>query len=114
MRTQIINTVNWRNYLIPNGNKRVEAFLESRGNEVFNQITLNVFQAIRNGKSKLVLIVHPNAGNAIVITKDEYSEFLEIASNWFLKTENYEMCGKIKKHRKIIHNTIQKIDKTFV
>ena len=114
MRTQVINTVNWRNYLIPDGNKRVEAFLESRGNEVFNQITLNVFKAIRRGKPKLVLIVHPNAGNAIVITKDEYVEFLEVARNWFLKTENYEMCSKIKKHTKIIHNSIKKIDKTFV
>ena len=114
MRTQIINTVNWRNYLIPDGNKRVEAFLESRGNEVFNQITLNVFQAIRRGKSKLVLIVHPNAGNAIVITKDEYGEFLEVAREWFLNTENYEMCGKIKKHTRILHKSIQKTDKNYV
>lgn len=114
MRTQVLNTVNWRNYLIQDGNKRVEAFLESRGNEVFHQICTNVFRAIRNNKPKLVLIVHPNAGNAIVITKDEYEEFLDVAKDWFLKKENYEMCGEIKTYIKIIHQPTKKTHKTFV
>lgn len=104
IKTQLLNTVDWRKYLIPNGSKRIETFLEHNGDDVFNQISLNVFKAIGYNHPKLVMIVHPNAGNAIVIHDYEYEEFLKVATDWFVKKEKYEMCSKITQHISLLKN----------
>ena len=108
MRTRVLNTVNWKKYLIPNDSKRVQTFLEHNGDAVFRQITDRVCRAIRLKTPQLVLVVHRNANNAIVIKQKEYLEFLEIANDWFLKKEFYEMCDKIKNYKKIHSTNITK------
>ena len=67
MTPQLLNTVDWRKYLIEDSdNPRIKRFLESRGNQVFTELTRAVNFANKNGRKKIVLIVHPNAGNAIL------------------------------------------------
>ena len=74
MKQRLLNTVNWRKYLIPGTSKRVDNFLEENGENVYQQVTDRVCHAIHLKKEKIVLIVHPNAGNAIVIVENEYQE----------------------------------------
>jgi hypothetical protein len=102
MKAQIYNTVSWKKYLIPGTSKRVDTFLEMNGKDVYQQVTDRVCNAIRNDLEKIVLVVHRHAGNAIVIYDYEYDEFLEVATDWFLKVEDYRMCGKIKNYTNMI------------
>lgn len=97
-KTHILNTVDWRKYLIPNGSKRIETFLEYNGENVFKQLTDRVCQAISKKEKNVVIIVHPNAGNAIIIYENEYLEFLDVANKWFVKNEMYEKCSKIQSY----------------
>ena len=56
MNTQLLNTVDWRKYLIEdNDNPRIKKFLESRGNSVFVELTRAVNFANKNGRDKIVL-----------------------------------------------------------
>jgi len=96
MKHRLLNTVNWKKYLIPGTSPRSDNFLDENGTAVYQQVTDRVCVAVRTNKEKIVLVVHPNAGNAIVINDYEYNEFLDIANEWFLKIEDYKMCGKIK------------------
>ena len=98
MRTHLLNTVDWRRYLIPNDSKRVQTFLERNGENVFKQLTDRVCQAISKEEKNVVIIVHPNAGNAILIEENEYLEFLDVANKWFVKNEMYEKCSKIQSY----------------
>jgi|TARA_B110000902_G_scaffold240011_1_gene289140 aconitase A len=100
MNTQLLNTVDWRKYLIEdNDNPRIKKFLESRGNSVFVELTRAVNFANKNGRDKIVLIVHPNAGNAILIKETEYMEVYDIAMKYFEKNENYEACSLVSKYK---------------
>lgn len=99
MKTRLLNTVNWRRYLDENENPRAAVFLESRGYEVLKQIAGNINRAVSRNQNKLVIVVHPNVGNAIVIQRNEYAEFFELALNWFKKNEHYEMCHEIQKYQ---------------
>tara|TARA_B110000211_G_C14046065_1_gene539012 strand:+ start:806 stop:1162 length:357 start_codon:yes stop_codon:yes gene_type:complete len=114
MKQRLLNTVNWRKYLIPGTSKRVDNFLEENGDNVYQQVTDRVCHAIHLKKEKIVLIVHPNAGNAIVIVENEYQEFLEVANDWFLKKENYRMCGKIKKTTETFSQKKNKLKNNFL
>lgn len=96
MTARTYSTVDWRKYLIDESNPRIKNFLDSRGYDVFNQICLNINHCVINNKEKLVMLVHPNAGNVILIEKEEFSEVYDIALKWFLKNEHYEMCSKLK------------------
>jgi len=100
MTPQLLNTVDWRKYLIEDSdNPRIKRFLESRGNQVFTELTRAVNFANKNGRKKIVLIVHPNAGNAILIKEDEYMEVYDIATKFFEKKENYEACSLVSKYK---------------
>ena len=69
MRVRTYSTVDWRKYLVEDYNPRVKNFLESRGESVFQQISTNINSAVMRGKPQVVLLVHPNVGNIIVIKK---------------------------------------------
>jgi hypothetical protein len=100
MTPQLLNTVDWRKYLIEDDdNPRIKRFLESRGNQVFTELTRAVNFANKNGRKKIVLIVHPHAGNAILIKEHEYMEVYNIATKFFEKNENYEACSLISKYK---------------
>jgi hypothetical protein len=99
MRTRVYSTVDWRKYLDESYSPRVKAFLDSRGADVFNQLCGNMNRANSRKKEKVVLLVHPNAGNVIIINKADFDEVYDIALNWFLKNENYEMCSKIAEYK---------------
>lgn len=100
MSAQLINTVDWRKYLIEDDdNPRIKKFLESRGNSVFTELTRAVNFANKNGREKIVLIVHPNAGNAILIKEAEFMEVYDIAIQYFEKNENYEGCSLVSKYK---------------
>lgn len=96
MKVRTYSTVDWRKYLVEEYNPRVKNFLESRGEEVFQQITSNIDSAVKKQKSKIVLLIHPNAGNIIVIEKKDFKKVYNLALEWFLKKEKYEMCSIIK------------------
>tara|TARA_Y100000389_G_C17449488_1_gene513766 strand:- start:1513 stop:1866 length:354 start_codon:yes stop_codon:yes gene_type:complete len=99
MKTRVYNTVDWRKYLIDSESPRIKTFLDSRGADVFNQVCDNINIAHKNKQSKIVLLIHPNAGNVISISKSDFDEVYDIAINWFLKNEDYRMCSKIKGYK---------------
>lgn len=98
MRNQrAFSTVDWRKYLDVNTNPRAKSFLESRGNDVLWQLASNVHQAaVKKNLKELVLLVHPNAGAVIRIKKEDYTEILNLALNWFEKKEDYKRCSRVK------------------
>lgn len=97
MRSRTFTTVSWERYLNPVNNPHVQNFLKINGDEVLNQIALNIHQAITNNKESLAFVVHVNASAVVVIPKKDYLEVLDHCMNWFETKENYEMCGKIQK-----------------
>lgn len=103
-----LSTVHWKKYLdINNGNPQVKKFLESRGDDVLWQISQNVNKVggIRRELSDtLVMVIHENAPNAILIEREEYQEVLDLCLSWFEARELYEKCSEILKYKKNIEN----------
>lgn len=100
MNTQLLNTVDWRKYLIEDeDNPRIKRFLESRGTSIFTELTRAINSANKNGRDKIVVVVHPNAGNAILIKEGEFMEVYDIAIRYFEKNENYEGCSLVSKYK---------------
>ena len=110
--SKLFSTVHWKKYLdITNGNPQVERFLESRGNDVLWQVAQNVHKSGNGGKHKkdrLVMAIHENAPNAILIEKKDYLEILELCLNWFEKKEQYEKCAEIVKFKQNVQNNVNR------
>lgn len=90
----LLATTSWKKYLLPR-NQRVKNFLNSRGSDVFWQICQNIHEAYRDGRSELMMLIHPNLSHAIIIPKKDYIEVINLALEHFAKDENYEKCIKI-------------------
>ncbi len=94
--------VSWRKYLVEEYHPRVKRFLESRGDEVFGQISHAIAIAIQENNPDISLLVHPNVNNIIVIKKHEYDEELNLSLKWFIKKEDYISCHKIREVQSMI------------
>ena len=86
-------TVSWKRYLLETDEPRILKFLESRGNEVFYQISIAINAAVVSNKDSIVLLIHPNMKNVIRIKKEDFitvldricslrSEVLFVIFNW--------------------------------
>jgi len=118
MRGRTLSTIHWKKYLDPTENTRVRNFLNHRGDDVLWQISLNIHKAATSSqhlKDKIVIVVHENAPNAIVIEKKDYQNVLDLALNWFVSREQYEKCADISKFKKDISSfrKIKNRDKTI-
>tara|TARA_B110000285_G_C14535520_1_gene342659 strand:- start:96 stop:458 length:363 start_codon:yes stop_codon:yes gene_type:complete len=107
-RTKAFSTVDWRKYLDVKTNPRAKNFLKAQGDDVLWQISQNIQRMIRKDLPELVLLVHPNAGGVIKITKSEYKEVLELCLNWFEAKENYSRCLEIQQTLSKLLNHINK------
>lgn len=108
MKPRTYSTVDWKKYLLEDSSPRVKNFLDSRGHEVFNQVCSSINQAVIHKRDKVVMLVHPNAGNVILIQREEYDEVYDIAMEWFKKNELYEMCSTIQSWQNNLKNTRRK------
>jgi len=102
-------TVSWKRYLLETKSPRINKFLESRGNEVFYQVSQAINQASIRGEHSVVLLIHPNIKNIIEIKKKDFITVLTRASSWFEKKEKYEICSIIKSYRENVLNKNPKI-----
>ncbi|NDB79129.1 hypothetical protein EB155_04610, partial [archaeon] len=72
------------------------------------QVCSSINQAVIHKRDKVVLLVHPNAGNVICINRKEYKIVYDVAMEWFLKNEHYEMCSKLKSWQNNLEKTKRK------
>jgi hypothetical protein len=95
MKSRAFTTIDWKRYLQPSNDKRVERFLETRGFDVMNQVSQNIHNAGLKGWDEVAILVHPNASAISLVPKKDYIEALDNCLEWFKQREEYEMCAKI-------------------
>ena len=105
-------TVSWERYLLPTDEPRVIKFLESRGNEVFYQISTAINDAVLSNRKSIVLLIHPNIKNVIEIKKKDFITVLDRANEWFISKEKYEVCSVISGYKQNVLNKTSKIKST--
>jgi hypothetical protein len=96
MRNRHYTQVDWKKYLIPKNNF-VKRFLDENGDAVFNQIYLNIDNALNDNKTSLAFVVHTNAHSIVIIEKKDFIDVLNECTKWFVAKENYEKCLDIEK-----------------
>ena len=82
-------TVSWEKYLLPTDEPRVINFLESRGNEVFFQISTAINDAVANNRTSVVILIHPNIRNVIEIKK---KDFITVLNRAFYSKKHSIVC----------------------
>lgn len=102
-------TVSWEKYLLPTDEPRIIKFLESRGNEVFFQISTAINNAVSNNRKSVVILIHPNIQNVIEIKKKDFITVLNRANEWFITKEKYEVCSVISGYKENLLAKIPKI-----
>ena len=105
-------TVSWERYLLPTDEPRINKFLESRGNQVFFQISTAINNAVADNRASVVILIHPNIKNVIEIKKKDFITVLNRANEWFVSKEKYEVCSVISEYKENILKKTSKIKST--
>ncbi len=111
MVNKYYNIVSWKRYLIPHTD-RIQNFLESRGVDVFTQISDMINKASITKQKEVVLVVHPHLSSAISIKEKDYLEVLNLCIDFLASKEQYERCSKIKKYKQNLKKNKSKESKT--
>ena len=111
MVNKYYNIVSWKRYLIPHTD-RIQNFLDSRGVDVFTQISDMINKASITKQKEVVLVVHPHLSSAISIKEKDYLEVLNLCIDFLASKEQYESCSKIKKYKQNLKNSKSKESKT--
>lgn len=76
--------------------------LKSKKHQVYKSLIEGVTEAIKTNKKEIKLCEVKNSGFFITVEKQEWKNSLDSALQYYINTEEYEQCSKIK-------NLIEKI-----
>ena len=71
--------------------------LKSSKHKVYKSLIDGVTEAIKNKKETIKLCEVKNSGIFITVEKEEWKNSLDSALEYYISTEEYEECSKIKK-----------------
>ena len=70
--------------------------LKSKKHQVYKSLIEGVTEAIKSDKKEIKLCEVKNSGVFIPVEKPEWRESLDSALQYYIDTEEYEECSKIK------------------
>ena len=70
--------------------------LKSKKHQVYKSLIDGVTEAIKNKKETIKLCEVKNSGIFITVEKEEWKNSLDSALEYYISTEEYEECSKIK------------------
>lgn len=88
--------LDWKRYLKRNEHPITESFLRSYGTDVYRHAISAIRQSLQNETDEITLFAIKSSMFMSVVTKPDYSEFLNSAMGWLIDCEEYEMCAEIK------------------
>ena len=71
--------------------------LKSSKHKVYKSLIDGVTEAIKTDKEEIKLCEVKNSGIFITVEKEEWKNSLDSALEYYISTEEYEECSKIKK-----------------
>jgi len=71
--------------------------LSSKKHQVYKSLIDGVTEAIKTDKKEIKLCEVKNSGVFITVEKQEWKKSLDSALHYYINTEEYEECSKIKK-----------------
>ena len=71
--------------------------LKSSKHKVYKSLIDGVTEAIKSNKEEIKLCEVKNSGIFITVEKEEWKNSLDSALEYYISTEEYEECSKIKK-----------------
>ena len=70
--------------------------LKSKKHQVYKSLIEGVTEAIKSDKKEIKLCEVKNSGVFITVEKPEWRESIDSALQYYIDTEEYEECSKIK------------------
>ena len=70
--------------------------LKSKKHQVYESLIKGVTEAIKTDKEEIKLCEVKNSGIFITVEKPEWKNSLDSALQFYINTEEYEQCSKIK------------------
>jgi hypothetical protein len=70
--------------------------LKSKKHQVYKSLVEGVTEAVKNNKEEIKVCEIKNSGIFITVEKQEWKNSLDSALQYYINTEEYEQCSKIK------------------
>jgi protein-arginine kinase activator protein McsA len=90
------STLDWKRYLSKDYHSVANFFLEKHGTKIFKYAIDLILKSIKENTDVITLFTLKKSTIVIVVYKSDYVNFLNVAMEWLIDEEEYELCAVIR------------------
>lgn len=92
-------------YVLPATNKELQTFIAKYKPDMTEQVVSSIEYAVKHKLPIIEVFQFKNSRFVVTVTFNEYDVNLENIYNYYLDTEQYELCKRVVKLRDKLNNT---------
>jgi len=95
-------------YVLPSNFDEMERFIDSHKIEMTEQVVSSIEYALNKKLSFVEVFSFKNSDFVITIPIESFRENLKNVFNYYIDTENYELCARIKSIETLLEKALKK------
>lgn len=95
-------------YVLPSNFDEMERFIDSHKIEMTEQVISSIEYALNKNLSFVEVFSFKNSDFVVTIPFESFKENLKNVFDYYIDTENYELCARVKSIETKLENTIRK------
>jgi len=101
----------YNSYLLPSGFDEMDSFVIKNKILMTEQVLDSIDHALKKKLDFVEIFKFTNSDFVITLSVDKFKENIENIYNYYINTENYELCSRVKKLEKKLSKTINSNEK---
>lgn len=90
-------------YPLPSNFKSLEFFIQKNKTEMMERVLTAIEFGLKKNKSVVEVFQFENTDYVVTLTEKEFPENIEHIFQYYLKTEKYELCSRLKKIESLLN-----------
>jgi hypothetical protein len=87
----------YKPYILPSGFSEMDVFLESHKTDMTEQVLDSIEYALQKNLDTVEVFKFKGSDFVIALSYDTFKQNLENVYNYYISTEKYELCTRVKK-----------------
>jgi len=100
----------YKPYALPSDFSEMEKFIEQNKLMMTQQVISSIAHAVEKNLDIIEVFTFKNSDFVITLSQDSFKQNLENVYNYYIATENYELCAKIKLLEKKLRTVTYKLN----
>jgi Tol biopolymer transport system component len=106
MAKKDLSSPTYKPYILPSEFKEMDNFISNNKIQLTEQVLASIEYALEKKLKLIDVFKFKNSDFVISLTQDIFKQNLENVYDYYIATEKYELCARVKKIEATLNNTV--------